>query len=178
MVSGAGDDAREAVAAGFSVEFVPWTWERFDEAAALRYEVLHGPFGVAPSDDWHDDDPESEHLVAVASDETIVGYARLITRGNEVQIRQVAVAFDWQRSGVGSALMQALVSEALSRGPCHIWLNARLHAISFYERLGFEAVGDVFTTGQDRPSTPADGVPGAVEGLRAPCARRRPVLAR
>jgi hypothetical protein len=27
-------------------------------------------------------------------------------------------------------------------------LNARLRAIAFYERLGFEAVGDVFTTGK------------------------------
>ena len=118
----------------------------------LRYDVLHAPFGVAPSDDWHDDDPASEHLVAVTWDGTaegaVVGYARLITKGDEAQIRQVAVAFDWQRSGVGSALVQAAVSEALSRGMSDVWLNARVPAIGFYERLGFEAVGDVFVTGK------------------------------
>lgn len=146
------DDAtasRPAVAApGFRLEFVPWTWERFAEAAQLRYDVLHAPFGVPPSDDWHDDAPESEHLVAIAEDRAVVGYARLITRGAQAQIRQVAVAIDWQRTGVGSALVQVLVSQALEHGARDIWLNARVPALGFYERLGFEAASDVFATGK------------------------------
>lgn len=134
--------------AGVCLEFVPHTWERFGQASALRYDVLHAPFEVPPSDDWGDDDPASEHLVATAADGIVVGYARLITRGDQAQIRQVAVVPGWQRSGVGSALVRALVSEAVSRGLCDVWLNARLTAIPFYERLDFEAVGDVFTTGK------------------------------
>ncbi len=137
-----------AAAPGFRLEFVSYAWQRFAEVAQLRYDVLHAPFDVPPSDDWHDDDPVSEHLVAIADDSSVVGYARLITRGAEAQIRQVAVAFDWQRTGVGSALVQALVSQALEHGARDVWLNARVPALGFYERLGFEAVSDVFATGK------------------------------
>ena len=147
--------AHQACAAGkatgtreFHLRFVPCTWERFDEVAALRYEVLHAPFGVAPSTDWQDDDPTSRHLVAVAESGEVIGYARLITLEGGSQIRQVAVAPDRQRSGVGSALVLSLVAEAHSRGARGVWLNARLSAIAFYERLGFTPVGDVFTTGK------------------------------
>jgi predicted GNAT family N-acyltransferase len=133
---------------GFTLEFVTHDWERFAEAAEVRYRVLHEPFGVARDDEWHDDDPASEHIVAISNDGNVVGYARLITRGVEAQIRQVAVALDWQRSGVGSALVAALVSQALEHGVRDVWLNARVPAIGFYERLGFEALGEVFPTGK------------------------------
>jgi predicted GNAT family N-acyltransferase len=133
---------------GFTLEFVAHDWERFAEAAELRYGVLHDPFGVVRDDEWHDDDPASEHIVAIANDGPVVGYARLITHDSEAQIRQVAVAFDWQRSGVGSALVAALVSQALENGARAVWLNARVPAIGFYERLGFEALGEVFATGK------------------------------
>lgn len=133
---------------GFRLEFVPWTWNRFGEVGGLRYEVLHAPFGVPRDDDWQDDGPASKHLVAIAEDGQIVGYARLIMEHHEAQIRQVAVAFDWQRSGVGSALMQAVVADALERGACEVWLNARASALGFYERLGFVAVSELFTTGK------------------------------
>ena len=133
---------------GFTLEFVGHDWERFAEAADLRYDVLHEPFGVVRDDEWHDDAPDSTHIVAISNDGKVVGYARLISRGSEAQIRQVAVDFDWQRSGVGSALVAALVSRALERGARGVWLNARVPAIGFYERLGFEAFGDVFTTGK------------------------------
>jgi len=133
---------------GFEVRFVTHDWPRFSEVAELRYRVLHEPFGVEPSDDWHDDDPESRHLVAVADGGPVVGYARLITRGSEAQIRQVAVDPDWQGAGVGRALVAALVQQAEGDGATDIWLNARVPAIGFYERLGFEAVGDTFSTGR------------------------------
>ena len=133
---------------GFTLEFVGHDWERFGESAELRYGVLHEPFGVARDDDWHDDDPASEHVVAIAADGTVVGYSRLIMHDTEAQIRQVAVAFDWQRSGVGSALVQALVSRALERGAHDVWLNARVPAIGFYERLGFEVASDAFASGK------------------------------
>jgi len=68
----------------------------------LRFDVLMAPFGVTRDDDWDDADPASLHLVAI-EDGRAVGYARLIVHGAEGQVRQVAVAFDRQRSGIGSS---------------------------------------------------------------------------
>lgn len=146
--SSAGDVTPEAACQAFRLEFVPWTWERFAEVADLRYAVLQEPFGVVRMDDWDDGDPASEHLVALAPDGAVLGYSRLIMGREDAQIRQVCVEPSTQRSGVGSALVQALVGRALERGAREVWLNARVPALAFYERIGFAAVGEPFATGR------------------------------
>lgn len=132
----------------FRIEFVAHTWERFAEVEALRYEVLHAPFGVPPSEEPDEEDTVSEHIVALAEDGRVVGCGRSIERGSEIQLRQIAVASDRQMSGIGRALMQALIDRSLERGATAIWLNARLPAVGFYERLGFGVTGEVFLTGK------------------------------
>ena len=131
----------------FSLRYVPYDWPDLAQAVDLRYTVLQEPFGVERDDDWNDEDPRSRHLVAVARDGRVIGYARLIVNG-DAQIRQVAVDPEWRGAGVGSALIRTLVRTAECDGFSEIWLNARVPAIGFYERLGFEAVGDVFNTGR------------------------------
>jgi GNAT superfamily N-acetyltransferase len=118
-----------------------------EQAEELRYLVLHEPFGVARDDCWDDGDPASSHVVALA-DGRVVGYARLIAEAGEPspQIRQVAVEPAWERRGIGSALVQALVEQARSEGRASVWLNARVTALPFYERLGFEVTSEVFRT--------------------------------
>ncbi|TDB39614.1 MAG: N-acetyltransferase [Actinobacteria bacterium] len=106
------------------------------EVTELRWEVLMAPFGVSRDDDWHDDDPQSHHLVAV-EDGRVIGYSRLIQDGCEGQIRQVAVSFDRQRAGIGSAMLAETVTKARELGLDPIFLHARTRAETFYQRLGF-----------------------------------------
>lgn len=105
----------------------------------LRWEVLMQPFGVLRDDDWGDADPASYHLVAMDLD-TVIGYSRLIDAKGSGQIRQVAVAFDRQNSGIGSALLAETVRKARELGLHPVFLNARTRAQGFYERLGFVSV--------------------------------------
>ncbi|MCE5203345.1 MAG: GNAT family N-acetyltransferase [Actinomycetia bacterium] len=107
----------------------------------LRFDVLMAPFGVTRDDDWDDADPASLHLVAV-EDGRAVGYARLIIHGGEGQVRQVAVAFDRQRSGIGSRLMREVCAKAVDCGLDVVYLHARHTAESFYTRLGFVRVSE------------------------------------
>ncbi|MCX8006966.1 MAG: GNAT family N-acetyltransferase [Coriobacteriia bacterium] len=114
----------------------------------LRHEVLMAPFGVPRDDDWGDDDPASSHLLALEG-ERVVGYVRLIVRGEEAQLRHVAVAFDRQRSGVGTALVEEACRRAAELGAGVVHLNARLPAVGFYQRLGFIVTSDEpFSTGR------------------------------
>ncbi|HEY3318348.1 MAG TPA: GNAT family N-acetyltransferase [Coriobacteriia bacterium] len=116
-------------------------------AVELRYRVLHQPFGVARDDDWNDGDPASSHLVATVGDD-VIGYARLIAEpeGRTGQIRQVAVSPAWERRGVGSALIEAALVKAVELGMTDVWLNARLTAVPFYQKLGFRVTSGVFRT--------------------------------
>lgn len=99
------------------------------------------PFGVKRDDNWGDDDPDSFHLVALQGDR-VVGYSRLIRDGGSAQIRQVAVASDRHRSGIGSALMSETLVRARELELAPVFLHARLTAVAFYERLGFVVVSD------------------------------------
>lgn len=59
-------------------------------------------------------------------------------------IGRVAVLTEHRGTGVGRALMTALHDEARSLGRLGTTLAAQLHAVLFYERLGYIARGNVF----------------------------------
>lgn len=123
------------------LEWVASQDARMKAACDLRHEVLMAPFGVPRDDEWGDGDAASSHLLALDG-ERVVGYARLIMLDGEAKIRQVAVAFDRQRSGIGSALIEETCRRAAAQGARRAYLNARLPAVPFYERLGFAVVSD------------------------------------
>ena len=64
--------------------------------------------------------------------------------GERAHIGRVAVLREHRRTGAGRVVMQWLQSEARRLGRPGITLSAQLHAIPFYERLGYTARGDVF----------------------------------
>jgi predicted GNAT family N-acyltransferase len=60
------------------------------------------------------------------------------------QIGRMAVLREWRRRGVGSAIMEALLTLARKEGCSRVRLHAQTHAIGFYSRFGFEPHGEVF----------------------------------
>lgn len=59
-------------------------------------------------------------------------------------IGRVAVLAEYRRTGAGRVVMEWLQDEARRLGRPGITLSAQLHAIPFYERLGYVAHGDIF----------------------------------
>jgi ribosomal protein S18 acetylase RimI-like enzyme len=129
----------------FQICFEEYPSPLFDEIDELRYRVLFEPFGVGRDDDWNDADPSAAHALALAGGR-VVGYARLITEqdGRTGQIRQVAVDPAWERRGLGSALMRTVLGRAAEEGLTDVWLNARMSAVPFYEKLGFRVTSGMF----------------------------------
>ncbi len=127
------------------------------EALAVRRVVFIEEQGVPESEeiDAHDGDPATVttavHVLA-RRDGRAVGTGRLLLeypRGGHAHIGRVAVLAAERRGGVGRAVMRALEGEARRCGFAGITLAAQLHAIPFYERLGYvlasdEARGEVF----------------------------------
>ncbi|SDX78165.1 GNAT family N-acetyltransferase [Paenibacillus sp. CF384] len=60
------------------------------------------------------------------------------TGGNHLVILSVAVAPEYRSSGIGTALMRALIEQAQSDRLASIVLMCEQHLIAFYEGLGFE----------------------------------------
>ena len=95
----------------------------------------------------HDpDDSHSVHYLATLGDEPI-GTGRLTMYNHEAQIAWVAVRAPWRGTGVGKALMQALLDGGRRAGGTVALLNAQTQAELFYAKLGFEPVGGLFQMG-------------------------------
>ena len=111
---------------------------------ALRRVVFIEEQGVSEADEVDDLDGEAIHLLAVDAGRP-VGTARLLIQGETGKIGRVCVLAEARGAGIGAALIRAAVAELASLpGISRAKLGAQVHALGFYERLGFAAVGPVY----------------------------------
>ncbi len=96
---------------------------------------------VPQEEEWDGKDEGSWHWIATAHDDSPIGTARLLPEG---QIGRMAVLDRYRGYGVGAALLEQAVDKARHLGFTEVFLNAQTHALAFYERAGFVAVGDEF----------------------------------
>lgn len=107
----------------------------------LREAVFVQEQRVPPEEEYDGRDAECVHVVAEDAAGSVIGTGRLLPEGH---IGRMAVAPAWRGSGVGRALLEALLACARERGFATVELSAQTHAIAFYERCGFRAEGPEF----------------------------------
>ncbi len=56
----------------------------------------------------------------------------------------MAVLKAWRGAGVGTAILECLMTAARSRGMPECHMHAQSQALAFYARYGFESHGDEF----------------------------------
>jgi predicted GNAT family N-acyltransferase len=124
----------------FTVRICRWA-DAADALRRIRYDVFVVEQRVPEVLEWDEADAESMHALASDAAGVPIGCARLLRDGH---IGRVAVARDWRKRGVGTALMLHLIDKARARGDAQVIVNAQVAAMPFYERHGFIASGDVF----------------------------------
>jgi GNAT superfamily N-acetyltransferase len=65
--------------------------------------------------------------------------------GDWYQLRGMAVSDALQRTGVGRTLLQSIDDWIAHRSATRLWCNAREEAITFYEKNGWERIGQIFS---------------------------------
>jgi predicted GNAT family N-acyltransferase len=111
---------------------------------ALRRTVFIEEQGVSEADEVDDLDHQAVHILATQNG-IPVGSARLLTYGDTGKIGRVCVLREARGTGLGAALMQVAVAQFRAMpGIKRVKLGAQIHALAFYERLGFTPYGDVF----------------------------------
>jgi len=116
-------------------------WSEDESAiAAIRRAVFIEEQNVPEAMEWEDIDPACDWFVARHGDAQ-VATARLTPQG---RIGRMAVLPDWRGRGIGSALLDLVLARAAERGLDRVELHAQCHALGFYRRFGFEAVGPEF----------------------------------
>lgn len=123
---------------------VPHGSAAYDASVALRNDVLRKPLGLELTREELERERSDYHLVC-EDDGDLVGCLVLVPQGNdEIKMRQVAVSPQARGQGIGRALTQFAEEFARQRGFAMMTLHARATAVPFYERLGYERVGDQF----------------------------------
>ena len=108
---------------------------------ALRRIVFIEEQGVSEAAEVDDLDDQAIHLLATL-DGVPFGSARLLPMGKVGKVGRVCVLAQARGMGLGAALMRAAVDHYRTLpGIETVKLGAQTHALGFYERLGFEAVG-------------------------------------
>lgn len=116
----------------------------YQEVVALRRRVLRIPLGLDFTPEQLAGEGKDLHLAAFEGG-ALAGCLMLSDHGEGVvQMRQVCVEPNRQGTGVGAALVRESEGEARRRGYRSMMLHARDIAVGFYERLGYECVGEPF----------------------------------
>ena len=117
---------------------------------ALRHQVLRPDQPLASVDYKEDSTREALHFAASLKDQ-IVAVASIYredesgrTEGKVWRLRGMATAPEIRGTGVGGALLSALLLRLKSQSEERVWCNARITASGFYLHYGFDVVGDEF----------------------------------
>lgn len=111
---------------------------------AVRRRVFIEEQGVEPSLEVDGLDADCRHWIAEAGGQALATARARIAEGR-AKIQRVAVLPEARGTGLGAALMRAILEE-LAADPAlsEAWLESQTQAIPFYEPLGFVAEGEEF----------------------------------
>ncbi|MBV0922827.1 GNAT family N-acetyltransferase [Halomicroarcula limicola] len=115
-----------------------------DRARSVRRTVFIEEQGVSEAEEMDDKDGVATHVLLTDGDEP-VATARLRLVGEATaKVERVAVLADYRGEGLGVRVMDAVETVAGDRGATEAKLHGQTQVRGFYERLGYEAVGEEF----------------------------------
>lgn len=124
-----------------NIKIVSGTWQTLaTDAKAIREIVFIQEQNIAAQDEWDELDAVSTHFV-VYVDDKIVATARLLENNS---IGRVAVLKEYRGLKIGKKLMQTVIALAKVQKRDCVKLSSQVHAIGFYQALGFVVKGEEY----------------------------------
>jgi predicted GNAT family N-acyltransferase len=108
---------------------------------AIREAVFIQEQNVPEELEWDGKDEECRHALALSLNGDAIGCGRIQPNGH---IGRIAVLASWRKQKVGTAIMEALLDEARSRGYKQVDVDAQTYAIPFYRAFDFVEHGKEF----------------------------------
>ena len=136
----------------FRLQRVAFGSDSYHQTCALRQEILRIPLSMRLQPQDVAGEESQIHLAALSVQQQapslwgpVIGCVVLKPIDSAtIKLRQMAVAANAQRGGVGTALVLKSLRIAGRGGFEQMVLDARLTAAGFYERLGFEPIDGTY----------------------------------
>jgi predicted GNAT family N-acyltransferase len=116
----------------------------YSQVLDLRDRILRQPIGLSLKNEDLSEEVHQTTLAAFQENELVGCVMLQPLNDNWMKVRQMAVDAGWQGNGVGHSLMDSAELHALEMKAEGIRLHARMTAVPFYERCGYEKVGATF----------------------------------
>lgn len=115
------------------------------DAARIRTSVFVEEQGIPMEMEWDEADNTALHAVAYNGLAQPIATGRLLVHEpGKGKIGRMAVHHALRGSGVGEAVLRALMAAAASRGDAEVVLHAQRSAEAFYRSAGFSISGEPF----------------------------------
>ena len=132
----------------YQLKFIDYSSSEYYEAARLRYRLFYQEHGVPFESIFDPQEEQNLHLVITNnSEDRVLAYGQLSQNSSdEFQIHQMVVEPEYQGQGLGKLILQTLITVATQQGANRLLLNARVTKVKFYQKSGFESIGEVFAS--------------------------------
>lgn len=127
-------------------ERIPYQSDWYREACQLRNELLRKPLGLDLLQEDLSEESEYFHYGMIVDNKVIACALAIPVSGIKAKVRQMTVAPEYQKQGIGKLLLQKIELDLKEREIEKIELDARSSAIEFYRKLGYVAEGEEFLT--------------------------------
>ena len=131
--------------------FIPETLFYFVERPFLTEQQMHLRYNVFVIDQGVDEalefdglDNEFRQFEIVFNNKEVIAGARAKVDKEEATIGRVVVKEDFQGFGIGTFLMHRIIFLLEKEGVKKVTIHAQTRVLGFYERLGFQKVGEEF----------------------------------
>lgn len=116
-------------------------WNKLEQDAKfIRKQVFIIEQNIPEEEEWDDQDMISDHFVVYDQNQPIAT-ARLLQNNS---VGRVAVLKAYRGQGIGRMIMLEIIRQAHQQDRKFLHLSSQVHAISFYEKLGFSIQGDAY----------------------------------
>jgi predicted GNAT family N-acyltransferase len=78
-------------------------------------------------------------------DNKLITVVSLFQRGDDLQFRKFATLSNYQKQGFGRQMMQYIMEFAIQFNCKRVWCNARVSAITFYQKYGMQTTNETFS---------------------------------
>ncbi|PCJ58810.1 MAG: GNAT family N-acetyltransferase [Planctomycetota bacterium] len=127
-----------------TIKLITFNSNDYHKAFKFRNDLLRKPLGLDLSDDDLSNEINNYHFGTFENEEIIACLVGTEKDKTTMKIRQMAVSEKYQSRGLGKQMMIYAETFFINKGFKQFELNAREHAIPFYEKLGYHSVGDIF----------------------------------
>ena len=119
------------------------TQYEFFSLMQIRVSVFMAEQNVDPLIEVDDEDKTCDHYIVKEAD-TILATCRVLHHDSIWHLGRIAVLKEFRKKQYGTKLIEHIILLAKQNNITTLELGAQVHAIPFYESLGFQSVGDIF----------------------------------